>query len=139
MSCHPTDDSTDDATDRDLAAEVDALRERLTELEARVDGDVGAETETTTDGGRDPREFLNVPADHRDAAVVGTLHPGETYGIYDLRDAYRRETDIRAKDTLRERTKSLLQASVFERVGNNRLWRFRPPASATVSETRAES
>lgn len=132
MSGHttPSDDSTDEPTTLgDLADEVDQLRERLDQLEARLDAP-STTPETDATDGPSPRDWLDVPADHRDEAVVSALTPGETYSIPDLRDAYRRETDIRASSTLRERVKTLLQSSAFTRIGNNRLWRYTPPGQA---------
>lgn len=131
-----TTDAADNSTDavrtapeRALAAEIDALRERIDRLEdelERLTTDAGDGTDASTT--EDPREWLDVPADHRDAAVVEMLTPGETYAIRDLRSAYSRETDIRASETLADRVRTLVDAAAFERVGRSRRWRYQPPA-----------
>jgi hypothetical protein len=76
----PTVAGDDSADVAQLADRVAELSERVAALEARLDDTAAGDPDDGTDD-TDPREWLDVPADHRDVAVVDALEPGETYGI----------------------------------------------------------
>lgn len=95
----------------DLREEVEALRERVAYLEARLQAR--------------PEHDADRPgiSDHRDRSVVAALDEGQVVGAKQLRALYRRETDVRANATLRNRVKDLVTDGPFERVDGRR-WRY---------------
>ncbi len=76
-----------------------ALEERVAELEAEL----GLE-----DSQPEP------DYDSRDQAIVERLEPGETITVSELRQLYRRHTDIRSEKTLKRRMKGLVDRPEFE-------------------------
>ena len=79
---------------------------RVSELEERV-AELEGETDTTTEA----PEY-----DARDQAIVENLEPGQQITVTELRRLYRRHTDIRSEQTLKERTKALLEQPDFDLV-----------------------
>jgi cell division septum initiation protein DivIVA len=110
-------DTADDVADRDrdLAAEVERLRQRIADLEARLDEADASESSTLPTGARD----------HRDAAVLEALEAGERVTSSRLQKLYRERTDIHREDTVQERQRALTKGDAFEILGPGR-FRYRP-------------
>lgn len=62
--------------------------------------------------------------DHRDEAVLELLREaeGDVFAVRDLHRAYRLATDVRRKETLKDRTQYLTTYGPFERDGS---WTWR--------------
>jgi hypothetical protein len=67
-------------------------------------------------------------SDHRDRAVLERLEPGAVVTMRELRSLYRQHTDIKSKETLVERLRSLTDRSDLQSVAR-RKYRFVPEAS----------
>ncbi|WP_226040868.1 hypothetical protein [Natrinema sp. DC36] len=80
------------------------LEERVEDLEGRV-AELEALLEDSTDS--------TVNYDDRDEAVIDHLEPGEPVKITRLHKLYRRHTDIRADDTLKQRVRGLVSGPDF--------------------------
>lgn len=88
----------------DLRTEVDALRARVAELEARLDGaDASAATDTTASG-----------LDHRDETVLEIMRDSGRRSKRRLVDLYISATDIQDRSTAKRRAKTLEQTDVYQ-------------------------
>lgn len=90
---------------------VEDLRERVAELEARLDERP------------DHHETMAGVSDQRDAAVVDALETGDVVGPRRLQRLYNRHTDVQNKTTLRNRIKNLTTDGPFEHVAHSQ-WRY---------------
>jgi chromosome segregation ATPase len=88
----------------DLEEELYEKDERIRDLEDRV-----AELEALLEDSVD----ATVNHDDRDEAVIEHLEPGEPVKISRLHKLYRRHTDIRADDTLKQRVRGLVAGPDF--------------------------
>jgi hypothetical protein len=105
----------DDVGIEELAAEVERLRQRVTDLEARLDEADASGSSALPTGARD----------HRDAAVLEVLEAGERVTSRDLQKLYRKRTDIHRDDTVEERQRELTKRDAFEILGYGE-FRYRP-------------
>lgn len=73
----------------------------------------------------DAEPMMSPEFDHRDEAVLKTLvaRNPETVGVKKLQKIYKRRTDVRDKETLRDRVKELTTQGPFEYEGSSK-WRF---------------
>jgi hypothetical protein len=108
-------DTADDVAGRDLAAEVERLRQRVADLEACLDETDASESSALPTGARD----------HRDAAVLEALEAGERVTSSRLQKLYRKRTDIHREDTVLERQRELAKSDAFEILGPGR-FRYQP-------------
>jgi len=103
----------------ELRRELAALRRRVTELEQRINS-------TST--------LPPAASDYRDARVLDVLSRGQTLHLRQLRSIYFDLTDIRDKETVRDRIKDLVESEVFEKVGQQR-WRYVASSPADGSDS----
>lgn len=92
-----------------LREEIEALRERVAELESHVA--TGSST------------LPPAASDYRDARVLEALDQGETVPLRKLRELYLDLTDVRESDTLRKRIKTIAESEAFEKTGQQR-WKY---------------
>lgn len=111
----PTDDAVDDR--ETLAAEVERLRERVADLEEVV--------EDLTDDADDADTSTPTVRDHRDAAVLEALTPGDRITSKEIAALYRARTDLQREETIEERLKALVDRDAFEQIAFGK-WRYRP-------------
>ena len=90
-------------TDAELRQEVDALKQRVRQLEQLLDG-----------GGESPSQHSASVGDHRDAAVLdvvedmaGAPGPRQTLNLY------LKHTDISNRDTAKRRAKQLRRTDAY--------------------------
>ncbi|EMA45909.1 hypothetical protein [Halobiforma nitratireducens] len=97
-----------------LEARNRKLEDRLSRLEA-VNGLDGTEIDLS-----DANEL-----DHRDEKVVKAIvaDGGTMFSVRDLQRFYREHTDVRAKETLKDRIQYLTSTGLFERDSGSK-WRF---------------
>lgn len=105
---------TDDHDVAELAARVHDLEERLERYAERL-----AELEGDDEGATPSR------GDHRDAAVLEALDPGETVAVRRFKKLYRRRTDLMNSGTIADRIRNLVTGPEFETCGD-RVWQYRP-------------
>lgn len=101
------------------AAAIANLEARIDELEAKIE-ELDAEPSSTSAG------FDT--CDHRDRAVLERLEPGTAVTIRDLRRLYKQHTDIKSKETLVERLRSLTDRPEFQSIARQK-YRYVPEAS----------
>lgn len=106
---------TDEPTDETLRERVDRLEREVATLRAQIEEDADTASSTLPPGA----------SDYRDARVLEALAPGDTVGPGTLQDLYRDRTDVRDRETLRERIKSLVERGPFEHASRRR-WRYVP-------------
>lgn len=97
----------------EAVGEVEALREEVEQLRERVEElESSGESSTKYDG-----QF-----DSRDGSVLDALtgNEGQTFHVRQLVSIYRKETDIRRKETLKSRVQDLVRSEVFEAAGGTR-------------------
>jgi predicted nuclease with TOPRIM domain len=104
----------------EVEAELEALRPRIDALEAEIDAledilDTLEERDDRTPGG----------GDHRDEAVLAALEPDEAVTVDRFHTLYKRHTDLKRSDTIRDRVETLVTGPDFERCGS-RVWAYRP-------------
>lgn len=93
----------------DVREEIEALRERVAELEAQV--------------GTGSSTLPPAASDYRDARVLEAIDVGDDVHLRDIRELYTDRTDIRDGETLRDRVKDLVESEAFDHVGTQR-WRY---------------
>lgn len=106
-----------DSIDADL---IESLRQRIDELEERVDEleDEKNDPTNTTSGGSGVGG-----ADSRDQAVLDQLNEGDIVSVAGLKKLYQTHTDIRTKNTLKNRVKALTNRPEFDIVAPGK-WQF---------------
>lgn len=87
----------------ELEALTEALQKRVASQSERID-----ELESGASTGRN--------TDHRDAAVLEQLQPGQKVDLRTLRQYYQNHTDMRSEKKIKNRIKALTQKPVFEAV-----------------------
>lgn len=94
-------------------------RDRLADLEARI------ERIESVLGLDDLQPVSDQHFDERDARVLAALQEcdPEKVHVTDLRTLYKRKTDIRRRETLSERVKTLVTHGPFEDCGRQK-WRY---------------
>lgn len=108
--------SAESADVEELRQLVDAAHKRIDELESELEDLRGSSIE-----GRSATDAS--PFDARDSAVLDALGPGQTVTVSDLQQLYRTHTDVRAKQTLKSRIKTLTGHDRFETRSAGR-WRY---------------
>lgn len=94
-------------------------RDRVAELEARIERIEAAL------GLDDVAPIADQHFDERDARVLAALREckPEKVHVRDLRKLYKRKTDIRRRETLSDRVRTLTEHGPFERAGRQK-WRY---------------
>lgn len=96
---------------RDLRQEVEELRELrplVDALHKRIDHLESDDTDHSGGSGG---------VDHRDAAVLERLSPGQDVNLQDLQQLYLTQTDVRSESTAGKRIKALTRRPEFKDMG----------------------